>query len=108
MTHEKSIVKKFVNMGEERIAEVMDELLSNDRVSAVVAKAMTRTQGFKALLDKNVSMAFSLVNQPTREDFDKLRKQVRHLERHVEDLGEQLEAAAKKTAHRKAGKGDEE
>ena len=95
----KKPVNKILKMGEKHISKVMDELLSNDRVSAVVAQAMTHSQGLKSLVDKNISRAFSLVNQPTREDFDKLRKQVRHLERHVEDLGEQLEAAAKNPAH---------
>jgi hypothetical protein len=95
VSESQGIVKKIVNLGEERIAEVVDELLSNDKVSSVVAKAMTRTQGFKSILDKNVSLAFSLLNQPTREDFDKIRKHVRNLDRQIEDLNEKLDALSK-------------
>ena len=101
-----TIVKKMVSMGEERLAEVMDELLSNDRVSGVLATAMSRTQTLKASLDKNVGLALSLVNQPTRQDFDKLRKQVRSLERQIEDLSDKVDALAKpKPAPRKSTAG---
>lgn len=101
MSESKSVVKKIVSMGEERVAEIVEELMSNEKVSAVVAKALSRTQGLKARLDKNVSLALSLLNQPTREDFDKLRKQVRHLERSLEDLSEKVDELAKAATHKK-------
>ena len=97
----KNLIKKIRSMGEERFSEIMDELLSNDAVSSTVAKALTRTQKYKAQLDKNVSKAFALVNQPTREDYDKLRKQVRQLQREYEDLKEQMDPILKAAAKRK-------
>lgn len=102
----KTLVRKIMGLGEERVAELMEDLLSNEAVSATVAKAMNRTQKYKARLDKNVSLALSLVNQPTREDFDKLRKQVRNLHRELEDLREQIDPVLKAAAKRKA-KGEE-
>jgi polyhydroxyalkanoate synthesis regulator phasin len=97
-----SMIKKLRSLGEERFAEVMDELLKNENFSNAVARALNRTQKAKAMLDKNVSLAMSLLNQPTREDFDKLRKQVRSLERRLDDMSDKLDplvkAAKKKPA----------
>ena len=101
MSDVSNVVKKFINMGEERMAEVMDQLMSNDKVSAVLAKAMARTQTLKASLDKNVSLAFTLLNQPTREDFDKLRKKLRNMEREFEDLTAKVDDVAKQMAAKK-------
>lgn len=105
-TESKTLVRKIMGLGEERATALMEDLLSNEAVSAAVAKAMSRTQKYKAQLDKNVSMALSLVNQPTREDFDKLRKQMRNLQRELEDLKEQIDPVLKAAAKRKQ-KGDE-
>ncbi len=100
-----SMLKKIRNLGEERLSEVLNDLLKNEQFSAALSRAMTRTQAFKSQLDKNVASALSLVNQPTREDFDRLRKQLRNLDRKIDDLTEQLEemqAAQKKAAKRPA------
>jgi type I restriction-modification system DNA methylase subunit len=104
---QKNLINKIRSLGEERFAEIMDELLANDKVSSTVAKALSRTQKYKAQLDKNVSFALSLVNQPTREDYDKLRKQVRHLQRELEELQEKIDPILKAAAKRKAHKADE-
>lgn len=101
-SEQRTLVRKIMGLGEERVAELMEELLSNEAVSAAVGKAMTRTQKYKAMLDKNVAMALSLVNQPTRDDFDKLRKQVRNLQRELEDLREQIDPVLKAAAKRKS------
>ncbi len=89
--NDQKFVKKLMAMGEERMTEVLNELMANEKVSATVARTLMRTQNLKATLDKNVALALSLVNQPTREDFDKLRKQVRSLERQIEDLADKVE-----------------
>ena len=100
-TEEQNLTQKILGLGEERMTEVLDELLSNERVSSIMGRAMMRTQTLKASLDKNVALALSMVNQPTREDFDRLRKQVRRLERQVDDLTEEVESLRKPKPARK-------
>lgn len=100
-SEEQNLAQKILGMGEERMTEVLDELLSNEKVSGILGKAMMRTQTLKAQLDKNVALAFSMVNQPTRSDFDRLRKQVRGLERQLDDLTEQVERLQKPKPARK-------
>lgn len=107
VSESKNIVKKIVGLGEDRIAEVMNELMSNEQVSNVISKAMTRTQRYKHMLDKNVEMALSMLNQPTREDFDKLRKHIRNLDRQIEELDERVTQLVEAASSRKKHKAEE-
>jgi hypothetical protein len=86
-----SAVKTILGLGEEKMGEVVNQLLSNEAFVGAVQKAIAGGLGAKRSVDKGVATILGLINVPTLEDIDKVRKKMSEVESSLAEIGERLE-----------------
>jgi hypothetical protein len=86
-----SAVKTILGLGEEKMGEVVNQLLANEAFVGAVQKAITGSIGAKRSMDKGVSTLLSMVNIPTLDDIDKIRDKMNDLEETIAEIGDRLE-----------------
>lgn len=74
------LVKGLLNLGEERMSEVVSQLLANERFVSAMQGAITQGLQAKRSVDKNVSRLLDAANVPTLEDVYQLREKLQELE----------------------------
>lgn len=86
-----SAVKTILGLGEEKMGEVVNQLLSNEAFVGAVQKAIASSLGAKRSMDKGMTTLLGLVNIPTLEDVDKIREKMNDLEEALAEIGGRLE-----------------
>jgi hypothetical protein len=86
-----SAVKTILGLGEEKMGEVVNQLLANEAFVGAVQKAIAGSLGAKRNLDKGMTTLLGLVNIPTLEDVDKIRERMNEVEGSLAEIGERLE-----------------
>lgn len=119
MTEQENAVKTILGLGEERMSEVVNQLLGNETFVNAMQGAITQGIAAKKTVDTTVAKMLNVVNVPTLEDVDQVQAKVEELEdalKTIHDrlrrLDEKLEAredaakakAAKKTAKKSPAK----
>lgn len=123
MTEQENAVKTILGLGEERMSEVVNQLLGNETFVNAMQGAITQGIAAKKTVDTTVAKMLNVVNVPTLEDVDQVQAKVEELEdalKAIHDrlrrLDEKLEAReeaakakaakspAKKTAKKSASK----
>jgi hypothetical protein len=66
------IVKRLYDFGEEALARLAQELLSNPRVAEAFTTALQKGFAAKTQMDRNMQTVLGLLNVPSRHDFNKL------------------------------------
>ena len=66
------IVKRLYEFGEERLARLAGELLSNPAVAEAVAAAFQKAFETKGRVDRNLQSLLRLLNLPSRADVNRL------------------------------------
>jgi len=101
MNEERNFIKKLKSMGEEKVGDLTNELLSNPKFAAAMGKAIQRAMETKGRFDKNVAVILNAINLPTKADYDRLadkvnsiNKNVNALELRIQDLIARSEKAA--------------
>lgn len=89
---EQNAVKTILSLGEERMGEVVRQLLANETFVAAMQNAVVGGIEAKRSLDKGLSSVFGLVNIPTIDDVDKVRTRLAEVEELVGELNARLEA----------------
>ncbi len=89
---EQNAVKTILSLGEERMGEVVRQLLANDTFVSAMQNAVVSGIEAKRSLDKGLSSVFGLVNIPTIDDVDKVRTRLAEVEELVGELTSRLEA----------------
>jgi hypothetical protein len=84
-------VKKALAMGEERMGRLVTQLLSNEKVMHGVQSVVSSALNAKSTFDRGVKTAMQVVNLPSTEDVDELRRKLSELESVVDDLAAKLE-----------------
>ena len=95
-----SAVKTILELGEEKMGEVVNQLLANESFVGAVQKAITTSLGAKRSVDKGVSALLGMINVPTLEDVDKIRDRMNEVEQSLAEIGERLEKLNGKLAKR--------
>ena len=74
------ILKRLYDFGEEALARLAQELLSNPRVAEGFAAALQKGFAAKGQLDRNMQTMLGLLNVPSRADFNRLITKVEALQ----------------------------
>lgn len=88
---ESGAVKMILGLGEEKMGDVVNQLLANEAFVSAMQKAIAGSLGAKRSMDKTLSAVLGMVNVPTLEDVDKIRDKMNDLEEAMSEIGERLE-----------------
>ena len=69
---EQTILQRFLSLGEERMNNILEELLSNPRFADGLGKAVQTALETKGTVDRNMQTVLSLLNLPSKSDYRKL------------------------------------
>ena len=114
-TDPSNLVSSIVNLGEEKLGELVNLLLANERFVGAVQTTISSGLNAKNAVDKNVERVMSWVNVPTLEDLDQLKGKMDELEEVLSEIGARVrtldeerrleaEAKAKPAAKKKSKK----
>ena len=81
MLKDNPVMKKWVEKGEERVGQLAEQLLSNEKFVAAVQSIVARSLQAKGTLDAALRTALSAMNLPSSADVESLRTKVEDLER---------------------------
>ena len=117
MAEQMGFIKKILSMGEEKMGDITNELMSNPKFANALGATIQKAMETKGKFDKNVQILLGALNMPTKEDYDRLadrvsalNKSLNELELRIDDLIHRLEkvsvakAAPAKKAAPKRGK----
>lgn len=97
-------VKTILGLGEEKMGEVVNQLLANEAFVTAVQKAVTSGLTAKRAVDKNLARVLSIANVPTLDDVDQVRGKLRELEDSLQEIGERVRALNEKADAKKKPK----
>ncbi|MFZ9888496.1 MAG: hypothetical protein ACO3JL_13440 [Myxococcota bacterium] len=92
---ESTIVKSLLNLGEERLSEVLGQLLANERFMRAMQGAVTQGLEAKRNVDRSVTWLLDLAHVPTLEEVQQLRERLQEVEdmlANILDRVQQLDA----------------
>ena len=89
---EQTAVKTILSLGEERMGDVVRQLLANESFVSAMQQAVVGGIEAKRSIDKGVSSVLGFVNIPTIDDVDKVRGRLAEVEELVQLLTSRLEA----------------
>jgi hypothetical protein len=84
-------VRTILGLSEEKMGEVVSQLLANEAFVGVVQQAITRSLEAKRGMDKSVATMLSLVNVPTLEDVEKIRNRLNEVEESMAEIASRIE-----------------
>ncbi len=87
-----SAVKSILSLGEEGMAEVIKQLLANERFVKAMQSTVVGSLEAKRTVDKGLTSMLGLVNIPTVEDVDKVRARLAEVEELTAQLTQRLNA----------------
>ena len=91
-----SAVKTILGLGEERMGEVVNQLLANEAFVGAVQRAITGSLGAKRSVDKGVSALLGMINIPTLDDLDKIRDKMNEVEQSLAEITDRLQGLNEK------------
>lgn len=91
-------VRTILGLGEERMGEVVNQLLANEVFVQAMQRAISGSIGAKRNLDKGVSTLLSLVNVPTLDDVDRVKEKLDELEETIGEIATRVERLSRKSA----------
>lgn len=91
MADKENAVKTILGLGEEKMGDVVNQLLANEGFVSAMQKAIAGSLGAKRSVDKGVTTLLGMVNIPTLEDVDKIRDKMNELEEAMAEIGDRLE-----------------
>lgn len=101
------LVKNLLNLGEERMSEVVGQLLANERFVNAMQSAVTQGLTAKRTMDKSVSRIFHFANVPTLEDVEQVREKMQELEDMLGDVLDRVQALDERLERARSASGDE-
>ena len=95
-------VRTILGLSEEKMGEVVSQLLANEAFVGVVQQAITRSLEAKRGVDKGLSTMLGLVNVPTLEDVEKIRGRLNDVEESMAEIASRIEGLTEKLDARSA------
>src|SRR5881628_1392472 len=71
-TNDTHILKRLLDLGEDRLGRLAEELLSNPRVADTFSTALQKAFEAKGRVDRNMQTVLGLLNLPSRADMTRL------------------------------------
>lgn len=84
-------VRTILSLGEEKMGEVVNQLLANEVFVQAMQRAITGSIGAKRNLDKGVTTLLSFVNVPTLDDVDRVKEKLDELEETMGEIASRVE-----------------
>ena len=85
-------VRTILGLSEERMGEVVSQLLANEAFVGAVQRAISSSLVAKRSVDKGVSTMLGLVNVPTLDDVEKIRDRLNDVEQSMSEIATRVEA----------------
>ncbi len=85
------VMKKLVATGEERIGQLVQQLMSNEKFVAGIQSIFSRGLSAKGAVDKSMRSALSAMNLPSTADLETLREKIDELEKVLGTLEEKID-----------------
>ncbi len=107
MKEEQTIFEKLYEAGEEGVARFTKEALAHPAVSGLMKQALRNASSTKGKIDKSVETLLTLLNLPSKEDYNRLLAKVETLQGSLVNLNIKLDrllaeqAKSKKSSPRK-------
>jgi hypothetical protein len=98
------IVSSILELGEERMGEVVNQLLANEAFASALQNAVVGSLQAKRSVDKNVARLFGLVNVPTLEDFEQVNEKLAEVEELLGQIQGRVDTMSAKRAPKKKTK----
>lgn len=98
MIRENAVFKKMIATGEERMAKIASQLLSNEKLMGALQKTVSAAIEAKGTVEKVAQTALSTLNIPTSGDVHKLEGKIEELEKVFERLSAKIAELQKKDA----------
>lgn len=77
---EAGLARAILDLGEERLGELLSQLMSNELFVNAMQNALSSSLSAKRVVDKNVMRALSMINVPTLDDVEELREKLNALD----------------------------
>lgn len=77
---ETGLARAILGLGEERLGELLSQLMANELFVHAMQNAVTSSLSAKRTVDKNLMRALSMINVPTLEDVEELREKLNALD----------------------------
>lgn len=93
MSHdEQSIMNSILSLGEERMGDLVTQLLKNDSFVDAMQRAITSSLAAKKSVDKGLVGIYSALNVPTLDDVEELRGKLNEVEDAMAQIEERTRA----------------
>jgi len=101
---EQSVLTWIFEMGEARLLQFAEELLSNPKMTDAISTGLHRAARTKGQVDRNVQALLALLGVPTKADYNKLLSKVEALQGSLVNLNIKLDRlmASRETPRRRA------
>ena len=97
-------MRTILGLSEEKMGEVVTQLLANEAFVGVVQQAISRSLEAKRGMDKGVATMLGLVNVPTLDDVEKIRGRLNEVEESMAEIAERIEGLTDKMSESRATK----
>jgi hypothetical protein len=98
------LVKRLYGFGEEALARLVQELLSNPRVAEAFTAALQKGFAAKTQMDRNMQTVLGLLNVPSRHDFNRLLTKLEAIQGSLVNLNLKVDRLLAANAARKRRK----
>lgn len=88
---EQSVLTWIFEMGEARLLQFVEELLSNPKMTEAISTALHRAVRTKGQVDRNVQALLALLGVPTKADYNKLLSKIEALQGSLVNLNIKLD-----------------
>jgi hypothetical protein len=108
MKEEKTLFEKLYEAGEEHLTRFAKDVLSHPAFATAMGKAFRNAAATKGTVDRNIEALLSLLNLPSKADYNKLLAKVETVQGSLVNLNIKLDRLlaakekAKKTPRRRA------
>lgn len=96
------LARTILSLGEERMGELLNQLLANERFVQAMQTAVASSLNAKRSVDKGLTRVLTLVNVPTLEDVDELRDKLHELEDLLAEIHDRVRRLDERLADREA------
>lgn len=88
---ERTILSWIVEMGEARLMQLAEELLSNPTMAETFSSALHRAARTKGQVDRNMQMILGMLNMPSKADYNRLLSKIESLQGSLVNLNIKLD-----------------
>jgi hypothetical protein len=88
---DRTMLSWIVEMGEARLVQFAEELLSNPRMADALSAAITRAARTKGQVDRNMQMLLGMLNLPSKADYNRLLSKIESLQGSLVNLNIKLD-----------------